>query len=101
MMISILREQGIQQILEDSSGNGGAAIAAYASAGGMIAKILAPASTQPGKTIQMRAYGAEVELVPGTRQQTADEAERQAVHLFLCQSQLAAPLSSGHQDAGI
>ena len=82
VMISILREQGIQQILEDSSGNGGAAIAAYASAGGMIAKILAPASTQPGKTIQMRAYGAEVELVPGTRQQTADEAERQAVHLF-------------------
>ena len=82
VMISILREQGIQQILEDSSGNGGAAIAAYASAGGMIAKILAPASTQPGKTIQMRAYGAEVELVPGTRQQTADEAERQAVDLF-------------------
>ena len=45
VMISILREQGIQQILEDSSGNGGAAIAAYASAGGMIAKILVPAST--------------------------------------------------------
>jgi threonine synthase len=30
----------------------------------------------------MRAYGAEVELVPGTRQDTAIEAERQAEHVF-------------------
>ena len=82
VMMSILRQQGIRDVLEDSSGNGGAAIAAYASAGGMTAKILAPASTQPTKTVQMRAYGAEVELVPGTRQDTADEAERQAEHIF-------------------
>ena len=66
------------RLLEDSSGNGGAAIAAYAAAGGIKAKILVPAYTQPGKTVQMRAYGAEVELIPGTRQDTADEAERQA-----------------------
>ena len=30
----------------------------------------------------MRAYGAEVELVPGTRQDTVDEAERQAERIF-------------------
>ena len=30
----------------------------------------------------MRAYGAEVELVPGTRQNTAEEAERQAARIF-------------------
>lgn len=82
VMMSILREQGVHHVLEDSSGNGGAAIAAYASAGGMKAKILAPASTQPAKTVQMRAYGAEVELIPGTRQDTADEAERQGEHVF-------------------
>ena len=82
VMMSMLREQGICHVLEDSSGNGGAAIAAYASAGGMKAKILTPAHTQPAKTAQMRAYGAEVELVPGTRQSTADEAERQAEHIF-------------------
>ncbi|MCC7047050.1 MAG: threonine synthase [Alphaproteobacteria bacterium] len=82
VMMSMLREQGIRHVLEDSSGNGGAAIAAYAAAGGMKAKILTPASTQPAKTVQMRAYGAEVELVPGTRQDTADEAERQAEHIF-------------------
>jgi threonine synthase len=30
----------------------------------------------------MRTYGAEVELVPGTRQNTSEEAERQAAHIF-------------------
>jgi threonine synthase len=82
VMVSVLRQQGITHLLEDSSGNGGAAIAAYAAAGGIRAKILVPASTQPGKTVQMRAYGAEVELVPGTRQNTAEEAERQSERIF-------------------
>lgn len=82
VMMSTLRQQGIERVLEDSSGNGGAAVAAYAAAGGMRAKILVPASTQPGKTVQMRAYGAETEFVPGTRQDTADAAERQAADIF-------------------
>jgi threonine synthase len=82
VMISILREQGVERVLEDSSGNGGAAIAGYAAAAGIAAKILVPASTQPAKTVQMRAYGAEVELVPGSRQDTADAAVRQAETIF-------------------
>jgi len=82
VMISLLRQQGIAHVLEDSSGNGGAAIAAYAAAGGLRAKILVPASTQPGKIVQMRAYGAEIELIPGTRQDTAEAAERQADSIF-------------------
>ena len=82
MMISTLRQQGIDHVLEDSSGNGGAAIAAYAAAGGMRAKILVPAATQSGKSVQMRAYGAETELIAGTRQDTADAAERQAKDIF-------------------
>jgi threonine synthase len=82
VMISTLRQQGVTRLIEDSSGNGGAAIAAYAAAAGIEAKILVPASTQPGKTVQMRAYGAEVELIPASRQDTADEAGRQAEHIF-------------------
>jgi threonine synthase len=82
VMISALRQQGVARLLEDSSGNGGAAIAAYAAAGGLEAKILVPAATSPAKTVQMRAYGAEVELVPGTRQATSDEAVRQAETIF-------------------
>jgi threonine synthase len=82
VMISALREQGVTRLLEDSSGNGGAAIAAYAAAAGMSAKILAPAATPPAKTVQARAHGAAIELVPGTRQDTADEAVRQAKTIF-------------------
>ena len=82
VMLSMLRAQGIATVLEDSSGNGGAAIAAYAAAGGMRAKILVPASTQPAKIVQMRAYGAAVELIPGTRQDTADAAVRPAENIF-------------------
>ena len=82
VMLSILRGQGVTQVLEDSSGNGGAAIAAYAAAGGIAAKILVPASTAPDKTVQMRAYGAEIELIPGTRQDVSDAAVRQAATIF-------------------
>ena len=82
VMLSILRDQGVTRVLEDSSGNGGAAIAAYAAAGGIGAKILVPASTSPDKTVQMRAHGAEIELIPGARQDVSDAAVRQAATIF-------------------
>jgi threonine synthase len=82
VMLSLLRAQGIRDVLEDSSGNGGAAVSAYAAAGGMHATIMAPASTSPAKTVQMRAHGATVELIPGTRQDTADAAVRRSDSVF-------------------
>ena len=82
VMLSLLRAQGVRAVLEDSSGNGGAAVAAYAAAGGLEATIMTPASTSPGKTVQMRAYGARLELVPGSRQDTADAAVRRSESIF-------------------
>src|SRR5580700_4631123 len=82
VMLSLLRAQGVREVLEDSSGNGGAAVSAYAAAGGMRATIMAPASTSPAKTVQMRAHGATVELIPGTRQDTADAAVRRSETTF-------------------
>ena len=82
VMLSLLRAQGVREVLEDSSGNGGAAVSAYAAAGGMHATIMAPASTSPAKTVQMRAHGATVELIPGTRQDTADAAVRRSETVF-------------------
>ncbi len=70
VLISCLKQQGIDRILEDSSGNGGAAIAGYGAAAGMAVKVLVPASTSPAKIIQTRAYGAEIELIPGPREAT-------------------------------
>ena len=82
VMLSFLRAQGVTHVLEDSSGNGGAAVSAYAAAGGMKATIMAPDSTSPAKTVQMRAHGAMVELIPGNRQATSDAAEARAEQIF-------------------
>ena len=74
VMLSVLREQGIEAVIEDSSGNGGAAVAAYAAAGGIAATIFAPASTSPAKLRQARAHGAAVELVEGPREASQEAA---------------------------
>ncbi len=101
VMLSILRDQGVTKVLEDSSGNGGAAIAGYAAAGGLEAKILVPASTSPDKTIQMRAYGAEIELISGTRQEVSAAAVTTGRDHFLRRPQLAAVLPAGREDVGL
>ena len=78
VMMSVLAEQGVTEMLEDSSGNGGSSVAAYAAAAGIRATILAPESTSPAKIQQSRVHGATVELVPGSRQATAEEAVRRS-----------------------
>ncbi|MEV6653502.1 threonine synthase [Streptomyces sp. NPDC051219] len=80
VMISLLAQQGVTEVVEDSSGNGGASVSAYCAAAGIRARILAPESTSPAKIVQSRAYGAEVQLVPGGREATAAEALRQSAH---------------------
>jgi threonine synthase len=82
VMLSLLRAQGVRAVLEDSSGNGGAAVSCYAAAGGMQATIMAPSSTSPAKTVQMRAHGATVELIPGSRQATTDAAVARSSSIF-------------------
>jgi threonine synthase len=82
VMLSLLRDQGVQHVLEDSSGNGGAAVSAYAAAGGMAATIFVPASTSPAKTVQSRAAGAAIELIPGSRQDCADAALAKSAEIF-------------------
>src|SRR5260370_5347488 len=81
-MLSYLRQMGVDAVLEDSSGNGGASVAAYGAAGGMRVKILAPAYTSPAKVAQVRAYGAEVQLVEGPREESQQEAIRQSGQIF-------------------
>lgn len=82
VMLSFLRQIGVDAVLEDSSGNGGSSVAGFGAAGGMRVKILAPASTSPAKVAQVRAYGAEVQLVEGPREESEAEAIRQSGHTF-------------------
>lgn len=78
VMLSYLRGHGVGTVLEDSSGNGGSSVAGYGAAGGMTVKVFAPATTSPAKIAQVLAYGAEVHLVEGPREESQNEAIRQA-----------------------
>ncbi|MEU8823666.1 threonine synthase [Streptomyces sp. NPDC048636] len=80
VMISALRQRGVREVIEDSSGNGGSSVSAYCAAAGIRARILVPEGTSPAKILQSRAYGAEVQVVPGDRDATAAEALRQSAH---------------------
>jgi len=68
VMLSYLRQRDITAVVEDSSGNGGSSVAGYGAAGGLQVTIVAPESTSPAKIAQVRAYGADVQLVPGPRE---------------------------------
>jgi len=82
VMLSFLRQIGVDAVVEDSSGNSGSSVAGFGAAGGMRVKILAPASTSPAKIAQVRAYGAEVQLVEGPREESEAEAIRQGRQTF-------------------
>jgi threonine synthase len=71
VLVSKARELGIQAVVEDSSGNAGCAIAAWSARAGIACQIFVPASTSPAKTAQISMYGAELVLVPGSREDTA------------------------------
>jgi threonine synthase len=64
-------------ISEDSSGNAGASIAAYAARAGIKAKIYVPENVSGPKLNQIIFYGAEVIKIPGSRSQVAEEAQKQ------------------------
>jgi len=63
-------------VSEDSSGNAGASIAAYAARAGLKAKIFVPAEVSGQKFNQILFYGAEVERVEGERSKVAAEAQK-------------------------
>jgi threonine synthase len=63
-------------VSEDSSGNAGASIAAYAARAGLKAKIYVPESVSGSKFNQIKFYGAEVVKVSGGRNRVAEEAQK-------------------------
>jgi len=74
LLVGWLKYRGISQVAEDSSGNAGASLAAYAARAGIACDIFVPASASPGKLTQIAAYGARVIPVEGVRQAAADAA---------------------------
>ncbi len=72
VLITYLKSMGVTEVVEDSSGNAGAAIAAYSARAGIHCTIYCPESTSKSKLKQIAVYGAEKELVPGNRMATTE-----------------------------
>jgi threonine synthase len=68
VMISKIKEWGLTEVVEDSSGNAGSAIAAYCAMAGIKCHIFAPASAPASKLKAIKVFGAHLITVEGTRE---------------------------------
>ncbi|MDL2298506.1 pyridoxal-phosphate dependent enzyme [Synergistaceae bacterium OttesenSCG-928-D05] len=82
VLINKLKEFGINEVVEDSSGNAGAAIAGYCAAAGIKCSIYVPESTSEGKIKQVKAYGANLVKVPGSRDDTSHAIQAAAQKVY-------------------
>jgi threonine synthase len=80
VLVTALRGLGIQRVVEDSSGNAGASLTAYAARAGITCDVCVPASAAGPKLAQMTAHGAEVIEIKGRREYAALAAWAAAAH---------------------
>lgn len=76
VLIAHAKSMGVKRVIQDSSGNAGNSIAAYAARAGMDCIIYVAAGTSAVKIQQMQSHGAEVRLVKGVREDAAYAAEK-------------------------
>ena len=65
--MNVLKALHVVDVVEDSSGNAGSSMAAYAARLGLHATIFSPADASPAKLRQIEMYGAKLEKIPGPR----------------------------------
>jgi threonine synthase len=80
VLVTALRGLGIGRVVEDSSGNAGASLAAYAACAGIDCEICVPNTAGGPKLAQMAAHGAEVIQIKGKREYAALAAWAAAAH---------------------
>ncbi len=74
VLVSWLAERGVRHVVEDSSGNAGAALAAYAARAGIACDIFVPADAPSAKLVQIEATGARTLGIAGPREAVTDAA---------------------------
>jgi threonine synthase len=74
-----LNRLDVKTVVDDSSGNAGASLAAYAARAGMASEIYVPASASPTKRAQIAICGARLIKVEGPRQEAALAAQEAAI----------------------
>lgn len=72
VLISHCKAIGVDSVVQDSSGNAGNSVAAYCAKAGIACEIFVPEGTSPKKIDMIRAHGAAVNIVPGSRDHCAD-----------------------------
>ena len=82
VLVSKARELGVAAVVEDSSGNAGASVAAYCARAGIACDIYVPESTAAGKLAQIQWCGARLVKTPGSREDTARAVLRAAETTF-------------------
>ncbi|MFC1937758.1 threonine synthase [Chloroflexota bacterium] len=82
VLVSKMKELGIMRAVEDSSGNAGAALAAYCARAGIGCEIYCPEDTSKEKLVQISLYGAKLNRIPGPRENTATAIREKAKDVF-------------------
>lgn len=80
VLVTALRGLAVQHVVEDSSGNAGASLAAYAGRAGIACEICVPETAAGPKLAQTTSYGAQVVQVKGGRANAAQAAWAAAAH---------------------
>lgn len=72
VLVSHCKSIGVKSVVQDSSGNAGNSVAAYCARAGIACEIFVPEGTSPKKIDMIKAHGAAVNIVPGSRDHCAD-----------------------------
>lgn len=77
-MMNHMAAHDVTTVVEDSSGNAGASVAAYSSALGIHARIYVPETGSPAKKALIRAVGGELVEIPGPQHAKTEACEEAA-----------------------
>ena len=91
ILVTALRGIGVKRVVEDSSGNAGASLAAYTARAGMECEICVPNTITGPKLAQMDFHGAEVIEIKGRREYAALAAWAASAHGALYASHVFNP----------
>jgi len=72
VLVSFLLSRRVGSVIEDSSGNAGASLAAYGARAGIRVRIFVPGYASGPKLAQIEAFGARVVSIQGTRSDTSE-----------------------------
>jgi threonine synthase len=82
ILTAAMKSAGINQFIEDSSGNAGAAMAEYAARAGLRCEIYCPSSASPSKLVQVQRAGAQIHRIDGPRDNTSAAVRSRVGEIF-------------------